>query len=35
VVFNPGNAMTGPINPAEPVVSDHGGLFTKIRLGQR
>ena len=33
VVFNPGNAMTGPISPAEPAVSDHSGVFTLIRLG--
>lgn len=33
VVFNPGNAATGPINPAEPAVSDHSGLFTQIMLG--
>jgi maltose 6'-phosphate phosphatase len=32
VVFNPGNAATGPINAAEPAVSDHGGVFTQIRL---
>lgn len=32
VVFNPGNAMTGPIIPAEPAVSDHSGVFTWIRL---
>jgi hypothetical protein len=32
VVFNPGNAATGPINPAEPAVSDHSGVFTRIRL---
>jgi hypothetical protein len=30
---NPGNAVTGPINPAEPAVSDHGGLFSQIMLG--
>jgi hypothetical protein len=32
VVFNPGNVATGPINPAEPAVSDHSGAFTQIRL---
>jgi maltose 6'-phosphate phosphatase len=32
VVFNPGNAATGPINPAKPAVSDHSGVFTQIRL---
>ena len=33
VVFNPGNAITGPIIPTEPAVSNHSGVFTRIRLG--
>jgi maltose 6'-phosphate phosphatase len=33
VVFNPGNTMTGPIIPSEPAVSDHSGVFTKVKLG--
>lgn len=32
VVFNPGNTATGPINPAEPAVSDHSGVFAEIML---
>jgi maltose 6'-phosphate phosphatase len=32
VVFNPGNAATGPINPTEPPISDHSGLFAEITL---
>lgn len=35
VVFNPGNAATGPINPSEPAVSDHSGVFAQITLGRR
>jgi maltose 6'-phosphate phosphatase len=34
VVFNPGNAATGPIHPAESAVSDHSGVFTQIRLSR-
>jgi maltose 6'-phosphate phosphatase len=34
VVFNPGNATTGPINPTEPAVSDHSGVFAQITLGR-
>lgn len=34
VVFNPGNAATGPINPSEPAVSDHSGVFAQITLGR-
>lgn len=34
VVFNPGNAATGPVNPAEPAVSDHSGLFAQIMLSR-
>jgi maltose 6'-phosphate phosphatase len=33
VVFNPGNAATGPMNGAEPAVSDHSGVFAQITLG--
>ncbi len=32
VVFNPGNASTGPINPGQPAVSDHSGVFGQITL---
>jgi maltose 6'-phosphate phosphatase len=32
VVFNPGNRATGPIDPAEPAVSDHSGVFAEILL---
>jgi maltose 6'-phosphate phosphatase len=32
VVFNPGNGATGPINPTEPAVSDHSGVFVQITL---
>jgi endonuclease/exonuclease/phosphatase family metal-dependent hydrolase len=32
VVFNPGNRATGPINPSEPAVSDHSGVYAEIIL---
>ncbi|WP_447987086.1 endonuclease/exonuclease/phosphatase family protein [Nitrospira sp. Nam74] len=32
VVFDPGNAATGPINSAEPAVSDHSAIFSQIML---
>jgi hypothetical protein len=32
VVFNPGNAAIGPINPSKPAVSDHSGVFSQITL---
>lgn len=32
VVFNPGNTATGPINPGEPAVSDHSGVYAEITL---
>jgi endonuclease/exonuclease/phosphatase family metal-dependent hydrolase len=32
VVFNPGTAATGPINPSQPAVSDHSGVFAQITL---
>jgi maltose 6'-phosphate phosphatase len=32
VVFNPGNRATGPINPGEPAVSDHSGVYAEILL---
>jgi hypothetical protein len=32
VVFNPGNASTGPIDPDQPAVSDHSGVFAQITL---
>jgi maltose 6'-phosphate phosphatase len=32
VVFNPGNRQSGPINPAEPAVSDHSGVFGQIKV---
>lgn len=32
VVFNPGNTKTGPINPSEPAVSDHSGVYAEILL---
>ena len=32
VVFNPGNASTGPIDAAQPAVSDHSGVFAQITL---
>jgi maltose 6'-phosphate phosphatase len=34
VVFNPGNGATGPINPTEPSVSDHSGVFAQITLNR-
>ncbi len=34
VVFNPGNAATGPIQSGEPPVSDHSGVFTQITLAR-
>ena len=34
VIFNPGNAETGPINPTDPAVSDHSGVFAQIILGR-
>lgn len=32
VIFNPGNTATGPINAADPAVSDHSGVFAEIVL---
>ena len=32
VIFNPGNASTGPIDPDQPAVSDHSGVFAQITL---
>lgn len=32
VIFNPGNAATGPINDADPAVSDHSGVYAGIML---
>jgi maltose 6'-phosphate phosphatase len=34
VVFNPGNRQSGPINPTEPAVSDHSGVFAQITLNK-
>jgi len=34
VLFNPGNAATGPINSGEPAVSDHSGVFAQILLSR-
>lgn len=34
VIFNPGNTSTGPINPQEPAVSDHSGVFAQITLSR-
>jgi maltose 6'-phosphate phosphatase len=32
VIFNPGNRQSGPVNPAEPAVSDHSGVFWEVTL---
>jgi maltose 6'-phosphate phosphatase len=32
VVFNPGNRVTGPIDPSQPAVSDHSGVYAEILL---